>query len=123
MAYNTQNVFAKIVRGEMPCQVVYEDEEFLAFHDLYKAAPIHILLIPKAPYESFDDFARYAEQASIAKFFQIAQQIAQQEQGLVGGYRLVMNTGHNAGQTVPHFHLHIIGGAKLLEPVSIEEKK
>lgn len=109
MSYNQDNVFAKIIRKEIPCSLVYEDEKLLAFHDIDKVADVHILLIPKQPYSSFDDFASQASAEDIAHFFRIARNIAQQYGLNDTGYRLVTNHGADAMQTVHHFHLHILG--------------
>lgn len=109
MVYDPDNVFAKIIRKEIPCDVMYEDEHLLAFNDIQKAAPIHILLIPKGPFTSFDDFATKATTGEISHFFKTAQIIARQHGLAETGYRLVTNCGPNALQMVPHFHLHILG--------------
>lgn len=113
MSYNEKNIFAKIINGEIPCNKVYEDDSLLAFHDIQKAATVHILLIPKQPYTSFNDFTLNAQPETIAHFFKTAQHIAQQYGLTETGYRLVTNHGADAMQTVPHFHLHILGKAKL----------
>lgn len=113
MAYDDQNVFAKILRGEIPCNKVYEDEFALAFHDIRPMAPVHVLVIPRGPYTSFADFARDAPAEAVAGFFQAASTVAR-ELGLEpGGYRILANHGEHARQEVPHFHLHIFGGADL----------
>ncbi len=113
MAYDDQNVFAKILRGEIPCRKVYEDEFALAFHDINPQAPVHVLVIPKGPYVSFADFAREADPEAIAGFFQAANTVAR-ELGLEpAGYRILANHAAAARQEVPHFHLHIFGGADL----------
>lgn len=109
--YNTENIFAKIINGSANCQKVYEDDKVLAFHDINPVAPIHILVIPKGYYISFDDFIE--KSPDIEHFFSVVQKITH-ELGLVsGGYRLVANHGEDGGQIVPHFHMHIISGAKL----------
>jgi diadenosine tetraphosphate (Ap4A) HIT family hydrolase len=115
MSYDTSNIFAKIILGEVPCNKIYEDEHLLAFEDIKKAAPVHILLIPKGQYKSFNDFASLAESDVINHFFKTAQKIASQLGLEDGGYRLVTNHGADSMQTVHHFHLHIIGGAPLGE--------
>jgi len=113
MAYDDQNVFAKILEGEIPCKKVYEDEFALAFHDINPMAPVHVLVIPKGRYESFADFAREAPAETVAGFFQAANTIAR-ELGLdPDGYRILANHGADARQEVRHFHLHIFGGADL----------
>ncbi|MCH2038705.1 MAG: histidine triad nucleotide-binding protein [Rickettsiales bacterium] len=112
--YDANNIFAKIVRKEIPAKIVYEDEAVLAFHDVSPAAPVHVLVIPKGEYVSFNDFTAQAGEASIAGFFAKIQHIAENELKLAAdGYRLITNHGANASQTVPHFHVHIVGGAKL----------
>lgn len=113
MAYDTNNVFAKIIRKEIPADVVYSDDYVLAFHDIAKAAPNHIIVIPKGHYVSFDDFVRDAGVDEIAGFWKKVQNIAK-EQGLdKTGYRILTNHGKNASQSVPHFHVHILGGRPL----------
>ncbi|MDP8993794.1 MAG: histidine triad nucleotide-binding protein [Pseudomonadota bacterium] len=108
--YDESNVFARILRGELPCRKVYEDEHALAFHDLNPAAPVHILVIPKRPYVSWDDFSEKGTAEEIAGFVRAVGRVAR-EQGLVApGYRLLANVGAHAGQEVPHLHVHIFGG-------------
>jgi histidine triad (HIT) family protein len=96
LPYDDQNIFAKILRGEIPNRTVYEDEWALAFHDINPQAPHHILVIPKGPYVSWDDFSANASDAELAP-----------------GYRLLANTGHHAHQEVPHLHVHLFGGKAL----------
>ncbi|RMD64217.1 MAG: histidine triad nucleotide-binding protein [Alphaproteobacteria bacterium] len=113
MTYDPNNVFAKILRGEIPCNKVYEDEHVLAFHDINPQTPVHILVIPKGAYESFDDFSAKASDAEIAGFVRAVGKITR-DQGLVAdGYRILANTGRNAHQEVPHFHMHIFAGKDL----------
>jgi diadenosine tetraphosphate (Ap4A) HIT family hydrolase len=113
MAYDRNNIFARILRGEIPCKKVFEDSHVLAFHDINPQTPTHVLVIPKGEYESSDDFAEKASDAEIAALLRAAGRIAR-EQGLVEtGYRLLANHGRNAHQEVPHFHLHIFGGRDL----------
>ena len=113
MAYDANNVFAKILRGELPCQKVYEDDHVLAFRDIRPQAPVHILVIPKGAYVSLDDFAAQGKEAELAAVLQAAGTIAR-EQGLGDtGYRILANTGRDGHQEVPHFHLHIFGGRDL----------
>jgi histidine triad (HIT) family protein len=111
--YDPQNIFAKIIRGEIPSDKVYEDAKTLAFHDISKAAPNHILVIPKGEYISFADFTTKASAEEIVDFFKKVSEIA----GSLGlnetGYRLITNNGNDASQTVHHFHVHILGGRKL----------
>ena len=111
--YDDNNVFARILRAELPCKKVYEDEHVLAFHDINPLAPVHILVIPKGPYVSWDDFSRGASDGEIAAFVRAVGRIAREE-GLVGqGYRVLANTGLRGGQEVPHLHMHIFGGTAL----------
>jgi diadenosine tetraphosphate (Ap4A) HIT family hydrolase len=111
--YDETNIFARILRGELPCSRVYEDEYALAFHDIHPQAPIHILVIPKNPYVSWDDFSARAPTEEIGGFVRAVGHVAR-EQGLVApGYRLLANTGMDSGQEVPHLHVHIFGGAPL----------
>ena len=113
MAYDRSNIFARILRGEIPCQKVFEDAHVLAFHDIRPQTPTHILVVPKGEYESSDDFAATASDAEIAALMRAAGRIAR-EQGLAEtGYRLLANHGRDAHQEVPHFHLHIFGGRDL----------
>lgn len=111
--YDDQNIFAKILRGEIPCDKVYEDDHALAFNDIAPQAPVHVLIIPKGPYVSSDDFSVHAGEAEIAGFFRAVGAVARQL-GVAGdGYRLLANHGVNAGQEVPHFHIHILAGRPL----------
>jgi diadenosine tetraphosphate (Ap4A) HIT family hydrolase len=111
--YDDSNIFARILRGEIPNKTVYADEHALAFHDINPAAPTHILVIPKGPYVSWDDFSARASQAEITGFVRAVGKVAR-DAGLVGeGYRLLANVGFNAGQEVPHLHVHIFGGRPL----------
>lgn len=108
--YDDSNIFAKILRGEIPSKKVYEDEHNLAFHDINPQAAIHILVIPKGAYVSWDDFSARAPDAEIASFIRAVGHVAR-EQGLVDpGYRLLANIGQHGGQEVPHLHVHIFGG-------------
>ena len=111
--YDDNNIFARIIRGEIPSNKVYEDEQVLAFHDIHPLAPAHILVIPKGPYVSWDDFSDKASDAEIAALVRVVGKIAR-EAGLVeDGYRVLANVGPNSGQEVPHLHLHIFGGRPL----------
>lgn len=115
MAYDKNNVFAKIIRGEIPSQKVFEDGEVLAFHDIAKAAPIHVLVIPKGEFIDFEDFVLNADAVKVASFFKKVAEIAKMLGLLEGSYRLISNKGALASQTVKHFHVHILGGNKLKE--------
>ena len=111
--YDDANIFARILRGEIPATKVYEDEHALAFHDINPAAPVHILVIPKGRYVSWDDFSAHASSEEIAGFVRAVGKVAR-DCGLVEtGYRLLANTGSNSGQEVPHVHVHIFGGRPL----------
>lgn len=111
--YDESNVFARILRGEIPSKKVYEDEHVLAFHDINPLSPTHILVIPKGPYVSWDDFSQKASDEEIGGFVRAVGNIAR-DQGLVAdGYRLLANVGLNSGQEVPHLHVHIFGGRPL----------
>lgn len=113
MSYDTNNIFAKIIRGEIPCNKVYEDEAVLAFHDIHPKAPVHVLVLPKNPYISFDDFGEKAPAEEVKAFFQAASHIARDLGLAEKGYRLIANHKAYAGQEVFHFHLHILGGCPL----------
>lgn len=111
--YDDQNIFAKILRGEIPNRTVYEDEWALAFHDIAPQAPIHVLVIPKGAYVSWDDFTAKASDGEIAGFTRAVGHVAR-ELGLVApGYRLLANTGLHGHQEVPHLHMHIFGGRQM----------
>jgi histidine triad (HIT) family protein len=111
--YDDSNIFARILRGEIPSNTVYEDEHVLAFRDINPLSPTHILVIPKGAYVSWDDFSAKASDAEIAAFTRAIGKIARDE-GLVGeGYRLLANVGQHSGQEVPHLHVHIFGGRPL----------
>ncbi len=111
--YDENNVFARILRGEIPCRKAFEDEHALAFHDINPQAPVHILVIPKGPYVSWDDFSERASADEIAAFVRAVGEVAR-ENGLARpGYRLLANVGRNGGQEVPHLHVHIFGGSPL----------
>ena len=111
--YDSNNIFAKILRGEIPCREVYRDEWALAFHDINPQAPLHILVIPTGPYVSWADFSATASAEEIAGFVRAVGQVAR-EQGLVEpGYRLLANIGQHGHQEVPHLHIHIFGGRQM----------
>jgi diadenosine tetraphosphate (Ap4A) HIT family hydrolase len=113
MPYDPNNVFAKILRGEIPCKKVYEDDFALAFHDIQPQAPVHVLVIPKGPYVSMDDFAREAPAELVAGFFRAVGETARVLGLDEDGYRFLVNTGTNGGQEVFHLHVHIFGGKRL----------
>ena len=111
--YDDSNIFARILRGEIPSKRVYEDEHALAFHDINPQAPVHILVIPKGSYVSWDDFSERGSAEEIAGFVQAVGQIARSQGMVTRGYRLLANVGRNGGQEVPHLHVHIFGGGPL----------
>ena len=112
-SYDENNIFARVLRGEIPCKRVHETPHALAFHDINPQAPIHVLVIPKGPYRSWTDFSATASEAEIAGFVRAVGEVAK----LLGleepGYRLLANAGVNAHQEVPHLHVHIFGGKAL----------
>jgi histidine triad (HIT) family protein len=111
--YDDQNIFAKILRGEIPSKRVYEDDFAVAFHDINAQAPTHLLVIPRGPYVSWDDFSTKASDAEIAGFVRAVGQVARAAGLVAPGYRLLANTGPQSGQEVPHLHVHIFGGQPL----------
>lgn len=113
MTYDNENIFAKILRGEIPCNRVYEDDFALAFHDINPQAPVHVLVIPKGAYVSNEDFTANATDAEISGFMRAVGHVAR-ELGLAEpGYRILANHGTDSGQEVPHYHVHIFGGQPL----------
>ena len=113
LPYDDQNIFAKILRGEVPCSKVHEDEHALAFHDINPLAPIHVLVIPKGAYVSWDDFSERASEGEIAGFVRAVGQLARQLGLVQPGYRLLANVGGHGGQEVPHLHVHLFAGQPL----------
>ena len=111
--YDENNIFARILRGEIPSRKVYEDEHALAFHDINPLAPTHILVIPKGAYVSWDDFSANGSDEEIAGFVRAVGKIARDEGLVESGYRVLANVGVNSGQEVPHLHAHIFGGRPL----------
>jgi histidine triad (HIT) family protein len=113
MSYDPNNIFARILRGEIPCRKVYEDDHVLAFHDIHPQAPTHILVIPRGAYVSWADFSARAPAEEIVGFVQAVGRIAR-EAGLdESGYRLLANHGADSHQEVPHLHVHLLGGRPL----------
>jgi len=111
--YDPDNIFARILRGEIPAKRVWEDEHAVAFEDIAPQAPTHVLVIPRGAYVSWDDFADRASDAEIAGFVRAVGTVARQL-GLPGsGYRLLANVGAHGGQEVPHLHVHLFGGRPL----------
>ena len=113
MQYDNSNIFYKILNKEIPCDKIYEDEEILCFKDISPIANIHVLIIPKEKYISFDDFVSNADSATISSFFRKIKKIANQLDIDKDGYRIITNHGPNANQEVPHFHVHVLGGENL----------
>ncbi|MBA3838331.1 MAG: histidine triad nucleotide-binding protein [Sphingomonas sp.] len=111
--YDDNNVFARILRGEIPSKRVYEDDHAIAFHDINPQAPTHILVIPRGAYVSWDDFAARASDAEIAGFVRAVGVVARAAGLVAPGYRLLANTGPHAHQEVPHLHVHILAGRPL----------
>lgn len=117
-AYDPNNIFARILRGEIPNKTVLETEHTLAFHDILPKAPVHVLVIPKGAYVAYDDFAANASEAEIVDFTRAVARITS-ELGLAQGFRAITNAGEHGVQEVPHFHLHILGGrniGRMVEP-------
>ncbi len=113
MTYDQDNIFAKILRGEIPCNKIYEDDWSLAFHDINPQAPFHVLVIPKGDYVSMADFTANAPAELIAGFFRAVGQVARDLELEAPGYRILANSGGDAHQEVPHLHVHIFGGKPL----------
>jgi diadenosine tetraphosphate (Ap4A) HIT family hydrolase len=111
--YDDSNIFARILRGEIPAKKVYEDQWALAFHDINPQAPLHVLVIPKGNYCSFADFSAQGSEAEIAGFMRAVGTVARQLGLEPPGYRLLANMGEHSGQEVPHFHVHLFGGRPL----------
>jgi histidine triad (HIT) family protein len=111
--YDDSNIFARILRGEIPSTRVYEDDYAIAFHDISPQAPQHILVIPRGRYVSWDDFSAHASDAEIAGFVRAVGAVARTAGVVEPGYRLLANTGPNGGQEVPHLHVHILAGRPL----------
>jgi len=113
MSYDDQNIFAKILRGEIPCKKIYEDEFALAFPDMYPQAPVHVLVIPKGAFISAADFGATASPAQITGFTRALSHVAKLLGVEEAGYRLISNAGPNSHQQVPHYHVHILAGRPL----------
>jgi histidine triad (HIT) family protein len=113
MSYDPENIFAKILRGEIPCDKVFENAHALAFNDIRPQAPVHVLIIPKGGYVSSSDFSEKASADEIAGFMRAIHAVAAKTGVLESGYRLIANTGADGLQEVPHFHIHLLGGRPL----------
>ena len=122
MTYNKDNIFAKILRGEIPCKKIYEDEYVLAFHDINPQKKIHALVIPRGAYIDLDDFSSKASEKEISELIKgisiVAKKVGVSDEVKGGGYRSLVNIGDNGGQEVPHLHFHIFGGEKVGKMVS-----
>ena len=119
MSYDMNNIFAKILRGEIPCNKVYEDAYVLAFKDIRPQAKVHVLIIPKGPYVSAQDFSEKASEAEIVAMHRAIGKVAKAAGVAVTGYRVIANTGADGRQEVPHYHLHIVGGQNMGRMVSL----
>jgi diadenosine tetraphosphate (Ap4A) HIT family hydrolase len=113
MAYDPNNVFARILRGEIPCKKVFENDHALAFHDINPQTKVHVLVIPKGAYVSSDDFAAEASEAELAGFFRAVGEVGRLMKVDGTGYRNLANHGRDAHQEVPHFHIHLFAGEDL----------
>ena len=111
--YDQDNIFARILRGELPCQKVYEDDHVLAFHDIHPQAPVHVLVIPKGPYADWNAFASEASDEEIAAWVRATGKIAAELGVAESGFRALVNTGPDGNQEVPHLHLHLFAGGRL----------
>ena len=122
MAYDKNNIFAKILRGEIPCKKIYEDDYILAFHDINPQKKVHALVIPKGEYLDLDDFSSKAADKEIISLIKgisfVAKKIGVSDLVKGGGYRSLVNVGKNGEQEVPHLHFHIFGGEKVGKMVS-----
>ena len=122
MAYDDQNIFAKILRGEIPCDKVYENDHALAFRDIAPQAPVHVLVIPKGPYVSYVEFSEQASDAELAGFMRAVGAVAANLAIAEAGSRILSNQGEDGHQEVPHFHLHMFAGKKLGRMIKPIEK-
>ena len=118
MSYDPNNIFARILRGEIPCKKVYEDDNILAFHDIHPQAPVHVLIIPKGPYVNAGDLAEKGSDAELAALLRAVPKIAELTGVKDSGYRIMANIGRDGHQEVPHLHLHLFGGRQLGRMVS-----
>ena len=122
MSYDDQNIFAKILRGEIPCEKVYENDHALAFRDIAPQAPVHVLVIPKGPYVSYVEFSEQASDAELAGFMRAVGAVAAELAIAEAGSRILSNQGEDGHQEVPHFHLHMFAGKKLGRMIKPIEK-
>lgn len=112
-AYDPENIFAKILRGEIPCDKVAESDHSLAFRDINPSAPTHVLVIPKGPYVTYDHFAASASDAEIVDFTRLISEVIRAEKIDADGFRVISNAGEYGLQEVPHLHVHVVGGRSL----------
>jgi histidine triad (HIT) family protein len=118
MAYDFNNPFARILRGELPSKKLYEDDHVMAFHDIRPQAPVHVLVIPKGAYESLNDFYAKASDAELAGLMRSIGKVAHMAGVAESGYRVIANTGSDGHQEVPHLHFHVLGGRQMGRMVS-----
>ena len=111
--YDENNIFAKILRSEIPCNKILENDFALAFSDINPQAPIHILIIPKNPYVNFYEFTKNAEIREVELFWKLVNDVIEKENVHGTGFRLITNSGNHGNQDVPHFHVHVLGGKNL----------
>jgi diadenosine tetraphosphate (Ap4A) HIT family hydrolase len=120
MSYDMNNIFAKILRGEIPSDKVYEDEHVLAFKDIQPKAKVHVLVIPKGPYVLAQDFSEKASDGEIVAFHRAIAKVAKAAGVAVTGYRVIANTGADGRQEVPHYHIHIVGGQNMGRMIALD---
>ena len=113
MAYDQENIFAKILRGEIPCEIVYEDDHVLAFEDINPQAPVHVLIIPKGAYQNMTEFARKATAEEKTAFIEAIGNVVNLKKIDKTGYRTIVNNCEDSMQEVPHLHVHVLGGRRL----------
>ena len=113
MAYDRENIFAKILRGEIPCEIVYEDDHVLAFEDINPQAPVHVLIIPKGAYQNMTEFGRKASAEEKTAFIEAIGNVVNLKKIEKSGYRTIVNNGEDSMQEVPHLHVHVLGGRRL----------
>jgi len=113
MAYDSDNIFAKLLRGEIPNRTVFEDQHVLAFHDINPQAPVHVLVIPKGPYENMTVFSNEASAEEQAALMRAIGEVLRITEVAVAGYRIISNNGQDGVQEVPHLHIHVLGGRRL----------
>lgn len=118
--YDNDNVFAKILINQLPCNKIYEDQFIMAFHDLHPAAPVHAIVIPKGQFISFSDFIKNAHDEFVINFFSSLQKVIEILDIEKSGYRMISNCGNDGIQTIPHFHVHLLG-KKMLGPIIVDD--